>query len=55
MKVVQHFGLSFYAVKAHSCVEKAGMLCLVKMRQLSVDEEFSLRGAVLHKAIEVSE
>lgn len=40
-------------VKAHSCVEKAGMIGLVKMRQLDVDENFSLRGHVLERAIEV--
>ncbi|CAG2187373.1 TDC-1 [Mytilus edulis] len=38
---------------AHSCVEKAGMIGLVKMRQLDVDEHFSLRGHVLERAIEV--
>ncbi|XP_076086105.1 aromatic-L-amino-acid decarboxylase-like [Mytilus galloprovincialis] len=37
---------------AHSCVEKAGMIGLVKMRQLDVDEHFSLRGHVLERAIE---
>ena len=40
-------------VKAHSCVEKAGMIGLVKMRQLDVDDNFSLRGHVLERAIEV--
>ncbi|XP_061197521.1 aromatic-L-amino-acid decarboxylase-like [Saccostrea echinata] len=37
---------------AHSCVEKAGMLGFVKMRQLDVDEQYSLRGHVLERAIE---
>lgn len=37
---------------AHSCVEKAGMISLVKMRELDADEEFSLRGETLKKAIE---
>jgi aromatic-L-amino-acid decarboxylase len=37
---------------AHSCVEKAGMLSLIKMRELNIDEEFSLRGPVLQKAID---
>ncbi|XP_041377556.1 aromatic-L-amino-acid decarboxylase-like isoform X2 [Gigantopelta aegis] len=37
---------------AHSCVEKAGMIGFVKMRQLDVDEKFSLRGHVLERAIE---
>lgn len=40
-------------VKAHSCVEKAGMLGFVKMRQLDVDASYSLRGHVLERAIEV--
>jgi hypothetical protein len=34
-------------------VEKAGMLGFVKMRQLDVDEHYSLRGHVLERAIEV--
>ncbi|XP_050413559.2 aromatic-L-amino-acid decarboxylase [Patella vulgata] len=37
---------------AHSCVEKAGMIGFVKMRQLDVDENFALRGHVLERAIE---
>ncbi|XP_053378722.1 aromatic-L-amino-acid decarboxylase-like [Mercenaria mercenaria] len=37
---------------AHSCVEKAGMIGLVKMRQLDVDENYSLRGYTLERAIE---
>ncbi|XP_070207311.1 aromatic-L-amino-acid decarboxylase-like [Littorina saxatilis] len=37
---------------AHSCVEKAGMIGFVKMRQLEVDDDFSLRGHVLENAIE---
>ncbi|ESN98402.1 hypothetical protein HELRODRAFT_101612 [Helobdella robusta] len=37
---------------AHSCVEKAGMLSLVKMRELDIDENYSLRGGTLEKAIE---
>ncbi|KAL3862000.1 hypothetical protein ACJMK2_008006 [Sinanodonta woodiana] len=37
---------------AHSCVEKAGMIGFIKMRQLDVDEEFSLRGYTLECAIE---
>ena len=40
--------------QAHSCVEKAGMIGFVKMRQLDVDEKFSLRGHVLERAIEVN-
>jgi len=41
-------------MQAHSCVEKAGMLSLIKMRELSIDDNFSLRGPVLQKAIAVS-
>ena len=41
-------------MQAHSCVEKAGMISLVKMRELDIDEDFSLRGDVLQAAIEVS-
>eukprot|EP00095_Tigriopus_kingsejongensis_P010576 snap_masked-scaffold1137_size60140-processed-gene-0.11 protein:Tk10576 transcript:snap_masked-scaffold1137_size60140-processed-gene-0.11-mRNA-1 annotation:"aromatic-l-amino-acid decarboxylase" len=37
---------------AHSSVERAGMLAGVKMRLLDVDEDFSLRGATLQRAIE---
>ncbi|KAJ8320460.1 hypothetical protein KUTeg_002047 [Tegillarca granosa] len=37
---------------AHSCVEKAGMLGFVKMRQLEVDDNYSLRGYTLERAIE---
>lgn len=36
---------------AHSCVEKAAMISLVKIRLLEVDENFSLRGDTLAKAI----
>jgi len=39
--------------QAHSCVEKAGMISLVKMRELEIDNDFSLRGPTLQKAIEV--
>jgi len=39
--------------QAHSCVEKAGMISLVKVRELDVDDDFSLRGTTLQKAIEV--
>ena len=44
---------TYLALQAHSCVEKAGMLSLVKMRELSIDDNFSLRGPVLKKAIRV--
>ncbi|ELU11164.1 hypothetical protein CAPTEDRAFT_119245 [Capitella teleta] len=37
---------------AHSCVEKAGMISLVKMRELEPDESLSLRGSTLQRAID---
>ncbi|RNA14764.1 tyrosine decarboxylase-like, partial [Brachionus plicatilis] len=36
---------------AHSCVEKAGMIAMVKIRLLDHDENYSLRGATVEKAI----
>ncbi|GFS24931.1 aromatic-L-amino-acid decarboxylase [Elysia marginata] len=38
---------------AHSCVEKAGIIGLVKLRHLDVDDKFALRGSVLEEAIQV--
>jgi len=38
--------------QAHSSVEKAGLISLVKIRFLPTDEEFSLRGDALKEAIE---
>lgn len=38
--------------QAHSSVEKAGLISLVKMKFLPVDDNFSLRGEALQKAIE---
>lgn len=35
-------------------MEKAGIIGFVKMRQLEVDEDYSLRGHVLENAIEVT-
>ncbi len=37
---------------SHSCVEKAAMISLVKIRLLDVDENLSLRGETLQKAVE---
>ncbi|OWF56166.1 aromatic-L-amino-acid decarboxylase-like [Mizuhopecten yessoensis] len=37
---------------SHSCVEKAGMLGFVHLRQLDVDDNLSLRGNVLEAAIQ---
>jgi hypothetical protein len=45
------FSDRFYS-KAHSCVEKAAMIGLVKIRLLETDENFSLRGETLQKAIQ---
>ena len=36
---------------AHSCVEKAGMIAMVKIRLLDTDENFSMRGHTVEKAI----
>ncbi|UJR20893.1 hypothetical protein I4U23_024002 [Adineta vaga] len=36
---------------AHSCVEKAGLIAMVRVRQLAVDEHFSLRGKTLEECI----
>lgn len=38
-------------LQAHSCVEKAGLIAMVRVRQLSVDEHFSLRGKTLEECI----
>lgn len=38
-------------LKAHSCVEKAGLIAMVKVRQLPVDEHYSLRGKTLDEYI----
>lgn len=41
-----------YASKlSHSCVEKAAMISLVKIRLLDTDENYSLRGATLENAM----
>jgi len=37
---------------AHSCVEKAAMICLVKIRLVETDEDYSMRGDALKKAME---
>ncbi|XP_074654219.1 aromatic-L-amino-acid decarboxylase-like [Tubulanus polymorphus] len=44
--------VAYCSVLAHSCVEKAGMIGLVKMRQLDTDDNYSLRGHRLVRAIE---
>ncbi|KAM6201968.1 histidine decarboxylase [Rhynchocyon petersi] len=44
--------IAYTSDQAHSSVEKAGLISLVKMRFLPVDDNFSLRGDTLQKAIE---
>lgn len=39
-------------MQAHSSVEKAGLIGLVKMHLLPADEQFSLRGHTLQEAVE---
>ena len=43
---------NFTYVQAHSSVEKAGLIGLVKMRLLPCDDELSLRGDTLQEAID---
>ena len=44
--------LVMYSSKlAHSCVEKAAIIAMVKIRLLDTEERFSLRGSTLEKAI----
>ncbi|NXC56298.1 DCHS decarboxylase, partial [Aleadryas rufinucha] len=43
--------IAYASDQAHSSVEKAGLISLVKMKFLPVDENFSLRGETLKKAI----
>ncbi|XP_073922020.1 histidine decarboxylase isoform X3 [Castor canadensis] len=44
--------IAYASDQAHSSVEKAGLISLVKMKFLPVDDNFSLRGEALQKAIE---
>ncbi|XP_042132092.2 histidine decarboxylase isoform X2 [Peromyscus maniculatus bairdii] len=44
--------VAYASDQAHSSVEKAGLISLVKMRFLPVDNNFSLRGEALQRAIE---
>jgi aromatic-L-amino-acid decarboxylase len=43
--------ISFINIKAHSCVEKAGMIAMVKIRLLDTDENYSMRGSTVEKAL----
>ena len=45
------FNFSLFG-QAHSCVEKAGLVGLIRIRELDTDSNFSLRGDTLTKAIE---
>lgn len=56
MTFAQHtylIGTLFIFLQAHSSVEKAGLIGLVKMRFVESDESLSLRGAQLLEAIEI--
>ncbi|XP_029431634.1 histidine decarboxylase isoform X2 [Rhinatrema bivittatum] len=44
--------IAYTSDQAHSSVEKAGLISLVKIKFLPVDDNFSLRGETLRKAIE---
>ncbi|KAM9311078.1 histidine decarboxylase [Gastrophryne carolinensis] len=44
--------IAYASNQAHSSVEKAGLISLVKIRFLPVDENFSLRGDTLKAAVE---
>ncbi|XP_070618876.1 histidine decarboxylase [Erythrolamprus reginae] len=44
--------IAYASDQAHSSVEKAGLISLVKVRFLPVDENFSLRGETLIKAMQ---
>nr|XP_023669628.1 histidine decarboxylase [Paramormyrops kingsleyae] len=44
--------VAYASDQAHSSVEKAGLISLVKIRFLPTDEQFSLRGETLQTAIE---
>lgn len=39
--------MAYCSKEAHSCVEKAAMICFVKLRILEPDEKSSLRGKTL--------
>lgn len=47
--------MAYCSKEAHSCVEKAAMICFVKLRILEPDENASLRGDILGKAMEEDE
>lgn len=41
--------MAYCSKEAHSCVEKAAMICFVKLRILEPDEKCSLRGSTVTK------
>uniref|UniRef100_A0A1A9ZUY7 Tyrosine decarboxylase n=1 Tax=Glossina pallidipes TaxID=7398 RepID=A0A1A9ZUY7_GLOPL len=47
--------MAYCSKEAHSCVEKAAMICFVKLRILEPDENASLRGQALYEAMEEDE
>uniref|UniRef100_T1I5A1 Uncharacterized protein n=1 Tax=Rhodnius prolixus TaxID=13249 RepID=T1I5A1_RHOPR len=47
--------MAYCSKEAHSCVEKAAMICFVKLRILEPDDRCSLRGATLRQAMEEDE
>ncbi|XP_054159874.1 tyrosine decarboxylase-like [Oppia nitens] len=44
--------IGYCSKEAHSCVEKAAMIAFVKLRILDTDENFTLRGMPLEKAMQ---
>nr|CAD7587673.1 unnamed protein product [Timema genevievae] len=47
--------MAYCSKEAHSCVEKAAMICFVKLRILEPDEKCCLRGDTLKQAMEEDE
>lgn len=47
--------MAYCSKEAHSCVEKAAMICFVKLRILEPDENASLRGQTIGEAMEEDE
>ncbi|RZF32474.1 hypothetical protein LSTR_LSTR011328 [Laodelphax striatellus] len=47
--------MAYCSKEAHSCVEKAAMICFVKLRILEPDDKCALRGATLRQAMEEDE
>nr|CAD7413172.1 unnamed protein product [Timema cristinae] len=47
--------MAYCSKEAHSCVEKAAMICFVKLRILEPDEKCCLRGDTLRQAMEEDE